>query len=123
MATNYVLGPAQVIAARVERHEQKTEVRVLAKKYKVSHTSMSRLLRGVTYAHLGGPIDPGGKRKLTPQEVVAARQLRYDFKMSVAELALMYDVDRSSMRRILRGLAHLKDGGPIEPPHETKSSP
>jgi DNA-binding MarR family transcriptional regulator len=115
VATNYVLRPAQIVAARIERHEQKTEVRTLAKKYKVSHTSMSRLLRGVTYPNLEGPLDPGSQRKLTRQEVVAARHLRHDFETPITDLARMYDVNRSSMRRILCGISYRNVGGPIEP--------
>jgi hypothetical protein len=66
---NAKMTNAEARAARIIRAEYDTPMDQLAKMYKVSRSSISYLLRGVTYKDAGGPIETGrtspgqGKRK------------------------------------------------------------
>lgn len=53
----------EVRAARELRHDYRLTVVELARMYGTSHGCMSLLLRGITYADAGGPLDPGRPRR------------------------------------------------------------
>jgi hypothetical protein len=52
---------AEASAARYIRRDYSMTLDELARMYRVSRSMMSLLLRGLTYADAGGPLDPGRK--------------------------------------------------------------
>ncbi len=50
---------AEAKAARELRHDFGMTMQELASMYGTSRAAMSYLLRGKTYKHVGGPLDPG----------------------------------------------------------------
>lgn len=65
------LTNAQAKAARELRHDYNMSVREIATMYGTAHSTMSLLLRGVTYADAGGPITAGRKPRYRQQAALA----------------------------------------------------
>lgn len=105
--------PERVKAARWQ-HYFGAGVRALAIEYGVNHTSMSRLLRGMTYSDAGGPLavtQPRGK--IGP---VGAVNLRLDHARTgenSVQLGRKYGISATEAAWILRGIAYPGAGGPV----------
>ena|SRR5579872_6704284 len=58
---------------------------------------------------------------MSDAEARAARWLRYEFDMTVQELATMYRTGRTAMSLLLRGKTYADAGGPIDPGRKSPS--
>jgi hypothetical protein len=58
---NATMTNAEARAARYLRRDFEMTLDELARMYGVARSTMSILLRGITFKHAGGPIDPGRK--------------------------------------------------------------
>jgi hypothetical protein len=70
-----------------------------------------------------GSNDSNNNAHMTNAQVVAARQLRHDFNMTVQELATMYGISRGCMSLVLRGKTYANVDGPIDPGRKTPQTP
>jgi hypothetical protein len=108
------MQPEHAKAARWQ-HYFGVGVRPLAIEYGVNHTSMSRLLRGMTYTDAGGPIAATQPRgKIGP---VGALNLRLDHARTGAntvELGRKYGISATDAGWILRGIVYPDAGGPVK---------
>lgn len=107
------ISPERAKAARWQ-HYFGAGVRALAIEYGVNHTSMSRLLRGMTYPEAGGPLaitQPRGK--IGP---VGAVNVRLDHARTGAnsvQLGRKYGISATEAAWILRGISYPRAGGPL----------
>lgn len=97
--------------------------RTLARKYGVDKTTVSRIIRGLSYEDAPGPTQPEAKgqpqlppsiRKFTPEQV---RQIRtryaQDPHISQQALADEYGVHQKTIREIVEGRSYKDVPGPI----------
>lgn len=96
---HYIFSEAQIAAIRNDDRPQA----VIAKEYGVDQMAICRIKRGETYRQYGGRLticSRSAPHRLTDEEVLAVRSS----KASVAELAEQYNVARSTVCRIRKGL-------------------
>jgi hypothetical protein len=71
---NALFKNSEVRAARILRVKFNMSVNELARMYRCCHSTMSYILRGITYADAGGPISAGRK---SPSREPGPRSRRY----------------------------------------------
>jgi len=87
-------------------------VKVLAKKYGVTHTRISQISRGKGWAHVSGPITKSASKQLNEQQVVSIRLARAS-GIRIKELAEQYGVSPQAISKISRGERRPHASGPI----------
>lgn len=91
--------------------------REIASRYSLSRSTVSRLVRGDTYQHAGGPttVSPtgnGSHRRLNGDTVAAIRRAYAD-GATQATLSEEYGPSQGSISDIVRGHTYPSAGGPI----------
>ena len=75
----------------------------LSREYGVANQTISKVVRGKTWAHVGGPIWQGGQRKaLSVSEIEEIKQQRADGVL-LSTLAERYGVHLATISRVCRG--------------------
>lgn len=95
--TREKLTPRQVVALRRQYAKGSANQTTLAERYGISNAAVSRVVRGITYAEVGGPrIDKHGLpsgRKLTPKQILHIAQS----DTGLSELARKYGISRQAV--------------------------
>ena len=95
---------------RVKRAEG-IKVRELANEYNVDNATISYIVRGATWKHVGGPITK--KRKFTEKEIIKIRKLIAKGIKTCKEVADKYGVTSAAVNAISKGKTYTYFGGPI----------
>jgi len=86
----------------------------LAKQYNVSQLLISKIIRGVAWKHIGGPLKQSTPiTRLTNREVIEMREL-YQKGSTTHELAIKFDRYDSTIERVVFGKTHKNLPGPIK---------
>ena len=103
-----------VIQIRRIHHKGTKNTRELAKMFNVSQLLISRIIRGVSWKHVGGPLFKGVKSKgrTSYLDVKKIREL-YSNGLSIQELSVKFDKYNSTIYRIVFGQTHKSCPGPI----------
>jgi predicted transcriptional regulator len=113
------LTDEQVVEMRRSYVEDGQLQRNLAIQYRVGQDYVSRIVRGIDRTEAGGPtVDVGfrGGFQLSDKVVAEIRQARRD-GLTLAELAVKYDVTVSYVSMLCNGRRRREAGGPITPKH------
>jgi hypothetical protein len=103
------LTDKEVLEARRAYAAKEVNQNQLAAKYNLHQKTISWLLRGKTYKHLPGAVPDGNgqfQRKLTDEQVLAARKAFRTRQIAVKHLADYYRLDRAPMQNILVGKSY-----------------
>ena len=116
---NTKVTDAQVAEMRRLRAETGITYKELGSQFGINKTTAAKICKGLQRADAPGPIsysyDNQTERTiLTPDEVVELRNMRKDYKEDVETLALMFDISKSTVRKIIKGQSFASVGGPIE---------
>lgn len=75
----------------------------IAKQYGVSKGAIANVIYFSTWKDAGGPLPTKKPDKLVPTDIINIRQLYYDGKTSIIELAKQFKVDRGTIYDIVNG--------------------
>ena len=110
------LSDEQVVEIREDRHNNGTSHRVLAERFGVSPSTITRVLNRTSYPDIGGPSRPPTKQWWRDVPDDEARQMRESYHrdgLSQAKIAQKHRLTPPRVRRILLGQSHPDAGGPI----------
>lgn len=115
-----LLTDAAVLAIR-QRYVAGERVRDLAQEHGVADSSISNIITGRTWKHVGGPVDPaplmqGARYRRSPltDGMVEAIRARYTAGETAGALARDYGVSRGTVRDIVTGRTWKHVGGPTQ---------
>jgi hypothetical protein len=118
------LTDALVLEYRRAYAEGRVTVAEIMRPHGMTSRSVYRMLCGLTWAHVGGPLTPvrpdrrgecNGRRKLTDALVLEYRRAYAEGRVTVAEIMQRHGMTSHSVCRMLRGLTWAHVGGPLTP--------
>lgn len=86
--------------------------RSIAKRYNISESGVSCIIKGKTWRAVGGPLT----KKFTQLSDVAAKEARLLYasgRLTKAEIARRFHIEKSTIGKILSGETHPNAGGPL----------
>lgn len=98
----------------------------LASKYKISQSVISNIIRGETWADIGGPIsknnigrhttvgDRSGRAKFSNEEVKEIREIFSEGGYNYTSLGKILECDGTSARKMILGITYEEANGPIK---------
>lgn len=123
---NSVLNDQDILYIRNVYATNKITQRKLAEKFGIGYKSISKVVRGERWTHVGGSITlekqevskVANRRKLSDLEVVEIRKLTKEEYLStgsidIPDISLVAGISRQSMRLLLKGISYKKLSGPI----------
>lgn len=110
------LSDEQVVEIREDRHNNGTSHRVLAERFGVSPSTITRVINHTSYPDIGGPRKPPSAQPWRDISNDEAREIRESYHrdgLSQTKVAKKHGLTPLRVRRILVGQSHPDAGGPI----------